>query len=334
VYEWPALVEKDMKMPALDRRSLLSAFAAAGATAMMEGPAAAARSRLFFGTGGRQVGLQLYTLGDEPAQDLAGVFTRLAATGFRDLQLPSMFGKTPAELKRAADAAGMQFSCIHLGVPPITAPGALALTSDIARIVEDLGVLGIKDVVLPLMPLPEGFRPAAGLDFRAAIVKSLSDAGPDHWKKTADLLNERAAKLKPHGIRLGYHNHNVEFARYGKKTAWDILAAETDKAHVYFEVDIGWVAAAGLDPVAFLNRYKGRVRWLHVKDLKASTKPNIALMMDPTEVGSGKQDWARILPAAAKAGCEHFYIEQEAPFEIPRMDAAAKGYAYLKGLKA
>lgn len=301
---------------------------------MIEGPATAARATLFFASNGRQIGLQLYTLGDEPAQDLPGVFAKLAATGFRDLQLPGLFGKSPKELRAAADAAGMKFSCIHLGLPPLAPPGGLALTSEISRIVDDLGALGAKDAVLPLMPLPEGFRPSAGMDFRAAIVKALETAGPDHWKKTAAILNERAAALKPHGIRLGYHNHNVEFVRFGKKTAWDILAEETDKALVYFEVDIGWVAAAGLDPVAFLKRHKGRVRWLHVKDLKASTKPNIALMMDPTEVGYGKQDWARILPAAAKAGCEHFYIEQEAPFEIPRMDAAAKGYAYLKGLRA
>jgi sugar phosphate isomerase/epimerase len=314
-----------------ERRSLLKGLAAMAA--LSAHGASAAPARLFFDRVKRPIGLQLYTLGDEPAKDLDGVFARLAATGFRDLELPSLFGKTAAELRRAVDRAGMAFSCIHLGVPPLAPPGALSLVSDVQRIVDDLGVLGISDAVLPLMPLPESFRPGPGVDFRAAIVGALAQAGPDHWKKTAALLNERAAALKPHGIRLGYHNHNVEFARFGKTSAWDILVAETDPKLVFFEVDIGWVAAAGLDPVVFLKRHAGRVRWIHVKDLKASTKPNIALMMDPTEVGSGKQDWARILPAAHRAGCEHFYIEQEAPFEMPRMDAAAKGYAFLKGLK-
>lgn len=301
---------------------------------MIDGPAQATRERLFFKRIGKPIGLQLYTLGDEPAQDLSGTLSRLAATGFRDLQLPSLFGKTPAALRAAADQAGVAFSCIHLGVPPLAPSGALSLASDVQRIVDDLGTLGIKDTVLPLMPLPASFKRGADGDFRAAVVRSLADAGPDHWKKTAALLNERAAALKPLGIRLGYHNHNVEFVRYGKQTGWDILAAETDQTLVFFEVDIGWVAAAGLDPVAFLKRHAGRVRWMHVKDVRASTKPNVALMMDPTEVGSGKQDWARILPAAHRAGCEHFYIEQEPPFEIPRMDAAAKGYAFLKGLRA
>jgi hypothetical protein len=41
-----------------------------------------------------------------------------------------------------------------------------------------------------------------------------------------------------------------------------------------------------------------------------------------------------LLNAAHKSGCQHFYVEQEAPFTMARIDAAAKGYAYLKGLVA
>jgi sugar phosphate isomerase/epimerase len=321
-------------MQALDRRSLLSLFAASGATSMINSRLSAAPRPLFFQRIGKPVGLQLYTLGDEPQKDLDGTFAKVAAIGFRNLQLPGLFGRTPAELKAAADRAGVTFSCVHLPVMPNITEAMLSMQSPTQRIVDDLGVLGIKDAVLPIMPIPASFRPKPNEDFRAAIARTIAEEGADLWKKTAALLNEKAAALKPHGIRVGYHNHNVEFIRFGKQTAWDILTSETDKELVYFEVDIGWITAAGLDPVAFLRRMKGRVRWMHVKDVKASTKPNIALMMDPTEVGSGKQDWARILPAAHKAGCENFYIEQEAPFEMPRIDAAAKGFRYLSALRA
>jgi sugar phosphate isomerase/epimerase len=125
----------------------------------------------------------------------------------------------------------------------------------------------------------------------------------------------------------------VEFVDAGKGTGWDVLQAETDPTMVHFEVDLGWVSAAGLDPVEFLHRTKGRVRWIHVKDLKASTAANTALQMDPTEVGSGRMDWKSILPAAKAAGVQHFYVEQEPPFTMPRIDAAAKSFAYLAALK-
>jgi sugar phosphate isomerase/epimerase len=317
----------------IERRALLAGLAASGLAATM--PAIAGAKRMsFFDRIKRPIGLQLYALGDEPAKDLDGVLSKLATIGYRDLELPGLLGKTPAVLKAAADRAAVSYSCIHLAAMPNMPVDALSLLSPVQRIVDDLGVLGLKQAVLPIMLLPDDFKMKTGEGFPAAIARSLSEAGPDIWKRTAALLNEKATLLKPHGISLGYHNHNVEFLALGKTTGWDILARETDKKLVSFEIDIGWLGAAGIDPVAFLKRHSGRVRQLHVKDVKASAKVNYALLMDPTEVGSGKLDWARILPAAHKAGVKHFYVEQEPPFERARMDAAALSFAYLSKLKA
>jgi sugar phosphate isomerase/epimerase len=318
-----------------DRRSLLAAIAATGALSMVEGPALAARGKLFFKQLGVPIGLQLYTLGDEPAKDLDGVLSKLATMGYHDLELPSLFGKTPTVLKAAADKAGVKFSSIHLAAMqgmPGADPNALTLLSPTQRIVDDLGILGVKSAVMPIFALPADFGETPGASFKEKIANSLAKAGADHWKKTADLLNEKALALKPAGISVGYHNHNLEFAPVGGTTGWDILVSRTDAKLVHFEVDIGWIAAAGLEPVAFLKKYSGRFRWMHVKDLKASSKPNFALNMDPTEVGSGQQNWAAILPAAHKAGVRHFYVEQEPPFSMPRMDAAAKSFGYLSKL--
>jgi sugar phosphate isomerase/epimerase len=41
---------------------------------------------------------------------------------------------------------------------------------------------------------------------------------------------------------------------FGKRTAWEILADETDPALVHFEADVGWIASAGVDPLAFFKR--------------------------------------------------------------------------------
>lgn len=318
----------------LTRRGLMSGLAAAGAIAMHDSPLSAAKPKLFFERIGKPIGLQLYTLGDDFANDIDGMLAKVANIGFRDLQLPQLFGKSPAELKAAGDRVGVKFSCVHLAATPGTPATALSMLSSTQRIVDDLGALGATGGVMPIMLFPASFKMQPGEDFRTALSRALIEGGVDTWKRTAALLNEKASALKPHGIHIGYHNHNMEFAPIGKTTGWEILANETDKSLVKFEVDVGWVAAGGLDPVAFLKKYKGRVRWLHAKDVQRSTKTNYALQMDPTEVGSGKQDWARILPAAYKAGVEHFYVEQEAPFTMARIDSAAKGFGYLKALKA
>ncbi len=285
---------------------------------------------------GKPIGLQLYTLGDEPQKDLAGTFAKVAAIGYRDIELPQTYGLAPKLIRAAADKNSLALSCIHLaGATMGPSNGdAFTLNSPIQRIVDDLGVMGIKQVVMPIMLFPDNFMQSPGATFQEKIASALARDGETIWKRTAAYLNEKAAALKPHGIVLGYHNHNVEFATIGKKTGFDILLGDLDPRLVQLEVDIGWITAAGLDPVAFLNQHKGRVRWLHVKDVQATTKTNYALKMDPTEVGSGKQDWAHILPAAKAAGCQHFYVEQEPPFAFARMESAAKSFAFLKALAA
>ncbi len=320
-------------MPTLARRSLLAGGLAAMTLALS--PVEAARPRRgFFQRTGKPIGLQLYTLGDELGPNLNAMFARLASAGYRDLELPSLLGKTPQELRAAADQYGMAFSSIHLPLPGLAQPGALALSSAPQQIADALGVLGIHQAIAPIMALPADFRPQPGEDFKTSISRSVLAGGEDIWKRTAGQLNQHAAALRPFGITVGYHNHNMEFAPVGNTTGWDILAHEADPALVKFELDLGWVAAAGLDPAAFIARHAGRVQWLHVKDLKASTHTNYALGMDPCEVGSGKQDWGRILRAAERAGVQHYYVEQEPPFAIPRIEAAERSYRFLDRVRA
>ena len=151
-----------------------------------------------------------------------------------------------------------------------------------------------------------------------ALARTVSESGPDLWKRTAADLNRIGASLQGAGIRVGYHNHNLEFMPVGGTTGWDILWRETDPGLVAFEIDLGGVATAGRDPVRFLKDTKGRVRLLHVKDTGAGNVPGFALGMTPAEVGSGTLDWARILPEAHRVGVEHYLVEQEPPFAIPR----------------
>lgn len=292
--------------------------------------ARAASRKPFFQRIGKPIGLQLYTLGDKPTQDLDGTLARLAAIGFTDIELPNFYNRNPAELRAAADKAGVRYSSIHMNMPGPFTGGALSLMSAPQEIADGLNTLGIHQVFLPLCPLPEGFSVPEGKSPQVAIGDALRAAGADHWKRTAALLNERGAVLRPFGIRLGYHNHNMEFAPLdGGATGWDILIRETDPALVNFELDLGWTSAAGHDPVVELGRLKGRVKAVHVKDIKASTKTNFVMGQDPTEVGSGRLQWAKILPAALAAGVEHFYVEQEPPFTMDRLDAVTKSHAFL-----
>jgi sugar phosphate isomerase/epimerase len=315
----------------LSRRSLLTGFGAAGTLGLIGGPALAAPRRPFFQRIGLPIGLQIYTLGN--VTDLDATFAEVARIGYREIELPNLLGKQPAEIAAAAKRAGLKIGSIHV---PLAGPGGgpMSFGAEPAKLAETLGVLGARWAVAPLRQLPANMRPLPGEDFPKAIARSVAAEGEAIWKKTAAALNESAAKLRPLGIGVAYHNHNVEFAPIGNTTGWDILVRETDPRLVSFEVDLGWVTAAGRDPVAFLGQHRGRIKLLHVKDLAAGSPTNFAITMKPTEVGSGTQPWVRLLPAAYAAGVRHFYVEQEPPFAIPRIEAARRSYSYLAALRA
>jgi sugar phosphate isomerase/epimerase len=318
----------------ISRRMMMAGAAAAGAAASgvtLGGTMAQAAGQGFFQRTGLPLGLQLYTLGPDLGADLDGQLAQVAKAGYRTAELAGYAGRTPAEFRAALDKAGLKAASSHVGAGSSKAQAGL---DNIDGVIAEARVLGVQHIVLPMFAIPERIKPAAGEDRRGYLTRLGSSLTAEDWKGTAALLNAKAKPLKAAGLTLGYHNHNIEFAPVGGSTGLAILLAETDPALVQFEMDAGWVTAGGADPFALLKAHPGRFRQMHVKDIKASTKPNFAIQQDPTEVGTGIIDWKRLLPAAHKAGVDGFFVEQEPPFTRPRIEAASLDAAYLLKLQA
>lgn len=312
----------------MSRRAVIAGGAAAAGLAARAAQAAEAG---FFKRTGLPLGLQLYTLGPDLAADLDGQLAQVAKAGYRTVELAGYVGRTPEALKAALDKAGLAAASSHVQAASSTGQGGLA---DPDRVIAEAKTLGVRHIVLPMFPIPERVKPAAGEDRRAYLARLGAAMTAEDWKGAAALLNKAAKPLKAAGLTLAYHNHNVEFAPVAGTTGLAILLKETDPALVNFEMDAGWVVAAGADPFAILKANPRRFRQMHVKDVKASTKPNFALQQDPTEVGTGIIDWKRLLPAARAAGVDGFFVEQEPPFARPRIEAARLCADYLLKLQA
>jgi len=319
--------------PAMTRRAFLAAAAGVGCSTATASFAARERRALFFAARNLPVGIQLYTLGDAPYRDLEGTLERLARIGYRTVETVGLMKRPAAELRSALDRSGLSCPSAHIPLQP-DGSGGPTLAGDIGRLAADMHRIGIEYVVVPIFPVPPSMGgPRKGEDGLAFLGRAGRGMTADDWRRTAAQLNAKAAALAREGLKLAYHNHNAEFGRYGSKTGYDLLLENTDPAEVWFEMDFGWVAAAGIDPIPLLRAHRGRFRLVHVKDLEASTVPNTAFRMNPADVGSGRLDWKAILPVAYRVGVRHFYVEQEPPFTGPRMDAAKADYAYLAALR-
>ncbi|SFJ22758.1 Sugar phosphate isomerase/epimerase [Caulobacter sp. UNC279MFTsu5.1] len=306
----------------LSRRSLLAVGAASLGAAY--GGLAGAAEKPFFQRRDLPLGIQLYTLGPDLQKDLDAQLATVARIGFKSVELAGYLGRTPAELRAAFDKAGLVCRSAHISPKGASGP---SFSGDLAKLADDLHVIGVKAAIMPILYIPDRL---GGADLRQAGAQMTAD----DWKWNADFLNEKAAVLKKAGVATGYHNHNFEFAPLGETNGMEILLKGTDPSLVTFEMDAGWVTAAGQDPFALLKAHPGRFTQMHVKDIKATTKANFELRQDPTEVGGGMIPWPKLLPAAYAAGVRGFYVEQEPPFAHSRLESAKISFDYLAKVTA
>jgi sugar phosphate isomerase/epimerase len=320
-------------MTPLSRRTALRAGLAAAASSLAARALARTPQEPFFKGNGLPIGLQLYTLGGDLRADVDGMLGQVAKIGYRTVEMAGYLGRTPKELRAAFDKVGLRCTSSHVQAKPSGPEPSLA---DLDRLIADAKVIGIEHIVLPMFAIPDhiDMKPRAGEDRSVVMDRLAAQLTADDWKATAELLNAKGRALKVAGLTMGYHNHNVEFAPVSGTTGLEILLKDTDPALVSFEMDVGWVVAAGHDPFALLKAHAGRFKQVHVKDVKASTKPNFAFRQDPTEVGSGIIPWKRLLPAAYAEGVRGFFVEQEPPFERPRIEAAKLCFDYLDSVVA
>jgi sugar phosphate isomerase/epimerase len=136
------------------------------------------------------------------------------------------------------------------------------------------------------------------------------------WKEIADVLNWAAEQLEPKGLKVGYHNHQVEFEPKDGVRPIEILAQHT-KPSVMLQLDVGTCLEAGSDPVKWIQANPGRIRSLHLKDWSPKAGYGVTW-------GEGVANWKAIFAAAESVGGVEFYlIEQEVVHASELEDAKA-----------
>jgi sugar phosphate isomerase/epimerase len=238
------------------------------------GPMAAAR------TVSRKIrpGVQLFTMRLILPNDFMGVFDRLAAIGYREVEFAGYHGRSPATVRGALDAAGLTSPSAHFSIEDLEANTEAAI--------EAAGAIGHRYLVIG--SLPE--------DRRRTL---------DAYRRTADTLNSLGARLRAAGLRLAFHNHDVEFAAMDGTTGYDVLLRETDRDNVTFELDMYWITRAGRDPLEYIDRHSGRFPLWHLKDTDGPPDHTMR------EVGSGVISWDALLRSAERAGLEQAYVEHD-----------------------
>jgi sugar phosphate isomerase/epimerase len=236
------------------------------------------------------LGLQLYSLRDQFAQDVPGTLDKVREFGFKYVELAGMYGLTPEQFKAELDARGLKAVSGHYPYE--------RFRDDVEGIAREAKALGVEYVGCASIPHGDRFNEQT-------------------CREVIAVFNAAGEKLAKQGIKFFYHPHGDEFQPYEQGTLFDLLMTETKPEFVSYEMDVFWIVHGGQDPVTLLEKYGSRFQLTHLKGMKVSTPTGLLTgHSDPTNavpMGTGKIDYPPILHAAEKAGVKWHFIEDESP---------------------
>lgn len=231
------------------------------------------------------IGLQLYSVRNLLPRDFDGTLHALAGFGYRVVEAAGFYNKSAADWRHAMSQAGLR--CVSAHYPLAQIKGHEN------EIIEYGHAIGLDYMICSWVGM---HRDPANKSSKLSL---------DDWRWAADQFNAFGEKVKAAGMQFGYHNHDIEFVREDGVMYFDELLKRTDPRLVIFEMDCGWVCAAGQDPVKYLKAAPQRFPLLHVKDMAKGPGGDWHSVV----MGTGVVDYHPILKAAT--GLKYYFIEQE-----------------------
>ncbi|MBN5087415.1 sugar phosphate isomerase/epimerase [Stenotrophomonas maltophilia] len=245
----------------------------------------------------KSIAVQMYTLRD--AGSLEQQLKIVHDAGVHAVETVGTQNTSAAELKQLLDRYSIRAVSSHVPLAE--------LRSNLDGVVTFNRSIGNTTLVVPYLDKKDRPIDAAG------------------WTALGQELGRIAKQVRGKGMRLAYHNHDFELVDFDGRTGLELLFAAAGP-DLQTELDLAWVARAGLDPAVMLAKFRGHVFAVHAKDNapkgQAQDEGGFAA------VGRGVLDWNAILPAAAAAGVHWYIIEHDQPRDPARI--IQTGVDYLR----
>jgi sugar phosphate isomerase/epimerase len=246
------------------------------------------------------IGTQLWCVRKQLATDIPGTLNAIAAAGFDAVELENAFKVPGAEWRKHLDAAKLKACGFHHTLAELQG-------DRLAATIEFNQAIGNRNLIIRSL--------------REDIYKSA-----DLLKQTADAVNEAAEKVKPHKLRVGYHNHAADFNRIDGEFWWNRFADATTK-DVILQLDTGNASQlTGQIILDLIRRNAGRTVTMHVKPF-SKAKPD-------AYIGADELDWPAIMTAVESVGGIECYIIEYEREGVPPMESLKANLDAFRKLRA
>ncbi|MCI8624215.1 MAG: myo-inosose-2 dehydratase [Provencibacterium sp.] len=236
--------------------------------------------------------------------------SEMALAGFTGSEVGNKYPKDPAELKKALDLRGMQICNQWFSSFLLTQPFEEVEKACRAQLAF-LQALGSKIIGFS----EQSYSVQGQIDTPVFGHKYvLNDA---EWEKLCTGLN-RLGKIakEEYGICLTYHHHMGTVVQTAEETAR--LMEGTDPEYVSLLFDTGHFAYCGEDPLEMVKKHIGRIRHVHLKDIRPevveTVKKGNKSFLDGVRMGAftipgdGCIDFEPIFAVLEKAGYEGYML--------------------------
>jgi sugar phosphate isomerase/epimerase len=248
-----------------------------------------------FGAKKIPIAVQVYSVREIAQKDTAGVLAQIRKIGYQGVEFAGYYGHSAQDLKKILDDNGLKVAGTHIGLETL-------LGEQLPKTVEFNHVIGNKNLIVP----------GVGQKYRASIAA---------WKDTAKIFSDIAAKVKPEGFSVGYHNHNLEFEKMDGEVPFYAFY-DTASPDVKVQLDIGHAARAGANVVGVIRRYKGRIVSVHVKEYSPQNPEAV--------LGEGVIPWKDVFKALAASPGMEWYISEEEGKSCQGTSCIEKSFPRLK----
>ncbi|MEG1426102.1 MAG: sugar phosphate isomerase/epimerase [Oscillospiraceae bacterium] len=224
-----------------------------------------------------EIGAQLFTMRNfiQQERDIEYTLQKIAEIGYKTVQVSAIGKIAPERLREICDQNDLKIVLTH------TSPDRILYETE--AVIREHRILGCDYIGLGAMP--EKYRDSEFLP------RFMVDYG------------EAAKKIAASGKLLMYHNHNFEFEKINGKRIIETLMESFAPEELGFTLDTYWVQAAGADVCCWLEKLKGRIPCIHLKDM---TVHGFKSLMAP--VLEGNMNFVGILETIKKLNCTKYLL--------------------------
>jgi len=185
--------------------------------------------------------------------------SEMALAGFKGSEVGSHYPTDPAVLKKALDLRGLTICNQWFSSFLISKPYE-ETEKEFIKQCDFLSQVGAKCIGVS----EQSYSIQGMLDHPIQEGKYVMN--DEEWKLLADGLNKLGKIAKEKGMVLTFHHHMGTVVQTEEEI--DRLMESVDPELVFLLFDSGHLSFAGIDPEKVLRRYAGRVRHVHLKDLR------------------------------------------------------------------